>query len=425
MAIKLAKRKKSAQRGSKYSDVSYTGPEPTWTDADTWSGEKYYRERNRTTTFYSYYYKSKDFATWIVDWMKANDYSKEDIKSYKAAEDWRTKGSIASYARALMNGMPENNDGVPAYLDTLPGVSATFVRDASDIVKEEVNKIVEIGAKILEEKKEVEEVQVNKYRPSIQQLLRDKALSMTDEIEEFIDNFDNTAKMLKEFDPYKLLIREQAKANHAKIIVNQYKPVVDELDELLNPPKRMNERQRDFHEQLKEGYSYLKKPEIQTMYKMYLSIVEACDMIIAKAKATRTPRKKKPVSAEKQVAKFKYMKQHVETKTVSMNPVEIVGAQAVLVYNAKNRKLGIYYASNIDPKGLGRDGSGLSVKGTTIQGFDEKNSVHKTLRKPAEQLSKFKKITKRSLQKEFGAINSVETKMNGRFNDNSLIIKVF
>ena len=425
MAIKLAKRKKSAQRGSKYSDVSYTGPEPTWTDADTWSGEKYYRERNRTTTFYSYYYKSKDFATWIVDWMKANDYSKEDIKSYKAAEDWRSKGSIASYARALMNGMPENNDGVPAYLDTLPGVSATFVRDASDIVKEEVNKIVEIGSKILEEKKEVEEVQVNKYRPSIQQLLRDKALSMTDEIEEFIDNFDNTAKMLKEFDPYKLLIREQAKANHAKIIVNQYKPVVDELDELLNPPKRMNERQRDFHEQLKEGYSYLKKQEIQTMYKMYLTNVAACDMIIAKAKATRTPRKKKPVSAEKQVAKFKYMKQHVETKSVSMNPVEIVGAQAVLVYNAKNRKLGIYYASNIDPKGLGRDGSGLSVKGTTIQGFDEKNSVHKTLRKPAEQLSKFKKITKRSLQKEFGAINSVETKMNGRFNDNSLIIKVF
>jgi hypothetical protein len=424
MAIKLAKRKKS-QRGSKYVDESYTGPEPIWTDADTWSGEKYYRERNRTTTFYSYYYKNKDFVVWIVDFMKANGYTKEQIKFYKAAEDWRTKSTIASYARALMNGMPENNEGVPAYLDTLAGVCATYVRDATDIVKEDINKIVEIGSKILEEREEQEENSVKKYRPSIQQLLRDKALSMTDDIEEFIDSFDNTTKMLKEFDPYKLLIREQAKANHAKIILNQYKPVVDELDELLNPPKRMNERQKDFYEQLKEGYSYLTKPEIKVMYKMYLSIVEACDMIIAKAKATRTPRKKKPVSAEKQVAKFKYMKQHVDTKTVSMNPVDIVGAQAVLVYNAKNRKLGIYYASNIDPKGLGREGSGLSVKGTTIQGFDEKNSVQKTLRKPAEQLSTFKKITKRSLQKEFGAINSVETKMNGRFNDNSLIIKVF
>ena len=75
--------------------------------------------------------------------------------------------------------------------------------------------------------------------------------------------------------------------------------------------------------------------------------------------------------------------------------------------------------------GLGRDGSGLSVKGTTMIRFKEDESLQKTLRKPQEQLPIFKKITKRSLSKEFNAIKSVETKMNGRINEHTLLLKVF
>ena len=113
-----------------------------------------------------------------------------------------------------------------------------------------------------------------------------------------------------------------------------------------------------------------------------------------------------------------------QTKSISVNPAEIVGANSIIVYNSKTRKLGVYHAQNIDPTGQKRDGSGLSVKGTTIQGFNPTTSVQKTLRKPIEQLAKFKKIAKRSFQKQFDEINSVEIKMNGRFNDHSLIIKV-
>ena len=122
---------------------------------------------------------------------------------------------------------------------------------------------------------------------------------------------------------------------------------------------------------------------------------------------------------------FKYLDHHSETKSISVNPADLVGANIAIVYNSKTRKLGVYHASNVDPMGLKREGSGLSVKGTTIQGFDEEKSVCKTLRKPIEQLATFKKVAKRSLNKEFDAINSVEVKMNGRFNAHSLIIKVF
>ena len=140
---------------------------------------------------------------------------------------------------------------------------------------------------------------------------------------------------------------------------------------------------------------------------------------------TRKPRKKKIISAEKQVKNFKYLDHHPETKSISVNPADLIGANAAIVYNSKTRKLGIYHAQNIDPMRLKRDGSGLSVKGTTIQGFDPTTSVQKTLRKPIEQLPTFKKVAKRSLQKQFDAINSVEVKMNGRCNVHCLIIKVF
>ena len=47
------------------------------------------------------------------------------------------------------------------------------------------------------------------------------------------------------------------------------------------------------------------------------------------------------------------------------------------------------------------------------------------MRKPAEQVSQFKKVSKRSLQKQFDEVKSVETKMNGRFNEHTLILRVF
>ena len=420
-------RKKKKTKSSGYSDESFIGLEPDWKGSEKWNAEQYYRERARTPYWYSYYYKSKDYIPWVVDWMKANDYTKEDIKSYKAAEDWRTKSTLAGYVRALTKGMPENHDGLTEYFKTLPGITATYMSDASVSVRKELEIIIEAGSKIKAEKKEEQEIVSTKYKPSIQQLLFNKSLEMSDEIEDFIEQFDGSASMLTKFDPQRMLLIVGAKPNHAKIIASIYKPQFDDFSELVNPPstKKMNETEKDLHEQLKEGYSHLSKDAIKNQFKMYKTIMDACDNIVLKGKVTRTPRKKKIISAEKQVKNFKYLDHHSETKSISVNPADLVGANIAIVYNSKTRKLGVYHASNVDPMGLKREGSGLSVKGTTIQGFDEEKSVCKTLRKPIEQLATFKKVAKRSLNKEFDAINSVEVKMNGRFNAHSLIIKVF
>ena len=51
-------------------------------------------------------------------------------------------------------------------------------------------------------------------------------------------------------------------------------------------------------------------------------------------------------------------------------------------------------------------------------------SVQKTLRKPVEQLAAFKAAGKVVLRKFLEDINAVDTKMNGRLNEETLLLKV-
>ena len=59
--------------------------------------------------------------------------------------------------------------------------------------------------------------------------------------------------------------------------------------------------------------------------------------------------KPKVYSADKLVAKLKYSKVDDKYKLASIDP-QIIGASELWVFNVKNRKIGKYIASNIDPK---------------------------------------------------------------------------
>lgn len=408
-------KKASKPRTPRFVDEKYTGPEPDWTYAEDMSGEEYYKERCRVGFYYNYFYTPKDGKPWVLTWMKDNGYTNTDIAAVKAVPDSWVPIIVSGYCRALTRGMPVNHSGLPEYLETLPGVASTCMKDADSYVKQKLTEIIERGSHIKQEKKE-EEKKKDVYRPSIQQLLREKSVEMAEEIDKFVDDFDYKPATLKKFDPLKLLRKVEAKGNHAKSIKSFYEGEFAEINELLNPPKRMNDAKKDDYEQLKEGYAHLKKPQIKAAHDMYRTILDACDMIVQESKVNRTPRKKKAVSKDKIVAKVKYCKQDAATTSVSIKPIDCLDATAIMTYNVKTRKLGIYYPDAH---------SSLSFKGTTLIGFDESKSVQKTMRKPAEQVSKFKKVTKRSLQKAFDEIKSVETKMNGRFNEHTLILRVF
>jgi hypothetical protein len=167
-------------------------------------------------------------------------------------------------------------------------------------------------------------------------------------------------------------------------------------------------------EQLREGYAHLDKADIKKAVELFQGIVGACDLITAESKASRKTRSPKPKSAEKLVAKMKYCKSDEKYKVASINPSDIIGCNELWVFNTKTRKIGKYIAEEHQT---------LQVKGTTLQFFNEKESIAKTLRKPEQQLAEFNKSGKVQLRKFLPNIKGVETKLNGRINNDTVILK--
>jgi hypothetical protein len=304
-----------------------------------------------------------------------------------------TMGAVAA---CLLKGMPsvrdEFNDG----------------RDTAVWLRTRINEVIEQGRDDLDDSDEVVEVKKDVYTPSIQERLREVSLGMTEEIETAIEAFQTDPETFdpKAFKVLNLLKAKQAKAAHARIIRDFYARNLTELLELASGKA---------DEQLKEGYSHRSKKQIKSFIAFLQEIESACNMLMQEAKVNKKPRAKKAVDKDKIIAKLKYKKSDEPLKLVSINPADIIGAQELWIFNSKTRKLGKYVAAEFQE---------LGIKGTTITGFSEMKSVQKTLRKPAEQLKAFKEAGKVALRKFLEDINAVDTKMNGRINEEIMLLKV-
>jgi hypothetical protein len=243
---------------------------------------------------------------------------------------------------------------------------------------------------------------------SIQDRLRMRAEEVAgEEFEGLVDELVTDPKSfdLKKFDPVGKMHLNELKQGHLRYIVKMYEPQIKELEEFLegNDPD------------LKEGYSYLGKTGAKKLIKFYQAITDGATMIITKTKATRKPRKKAVKPADKVIEKLKYQKDDQALKIASVNPVDILGAKEVWIYNTKQRKIGVYRAF---------DETGLYVKGTSITNFSKDNSRQRMLRKPQAQLREFKG-TIAKFNKAFDAITTVDTKLTGRMNDQTIILRIF
>ena len=144
----------------------------------------------------------------------------------------------------------------------------------------------------------------------------------------------------------------------------------------------------------------------------------ACDMIITSQKATRKPRAGKTKECGSTSCKTKSESRRILSYGIaSVSPSGLIGAVAALVYSTVKTVNLVCM--------LHMDADGFQVKGTTLQRFDEKQSIQKTLRKPNEVLPKVKKTTKAKTLKEFSYLKTTETKLNGRFNEETVLLAVF
>ena len=369
---------------------------PKWEGHETWNTNQFLRHFHSAMAWYRLESSAKELKPKVIDWMGRQGCTKEDISAFKKTKDNRCGMTMGAVAACLIKGMPsvreDFNDG----------------RDTAVWLRARINEVIEQGRDDIDDSDAVVEVKKDVYTPSIQERLREVSLGMTEEIETAIEAFQTDPETFdpKAFKVLNLLKAKQAKAAHARIIRDFYSGNLTELLELASGKA---------DEQLREGYSHRSKKQIKSFIAFLQEIESACNMLMQEAKVNKKPRAKKAVSKDKIIAKLKYKKSDEPLKLVSVNPADIIGAQELWIFNSKTRKLGKYVAAEFQE---------LGIKGTTITGFSEMKSVQKTLRKPAEQLKAFKEAGKVVLRKFLEEINAVDTKMNGRINEDIMLLKV-
>lgn len=416
ISIKVPRKKPRAKINRK---TGFTDPD--WSSAETWSGDKFHKERTAFARLYYQNVKTADLRGYVYDYMKQHKYSSSDIKAAKAVSHIPVQVGI--YAKLLTTGMPDLQQNHADMWRKLKGTSSEL-KPVSEFVTGGIADVIAIGSRIVGADDTIEEAKsVISVVPSIQDIMRKAATAMCEPIDDGIEDFvvSRDIKLVAKFEPHTILIVAEAKANHARIIKGFYNDVYEELLEVAAIPKpaafkKLSEEEQDACEQLAEAYSHFNAKQLAAIIAMHKKIIDACDIVIIEQKATKAPRKVKQKSADQLVSKLKYKSNDSSYGIASVAPSGLIGAVAAVVFNCKNRKLGLYVAIDAD---------GFKVKGTTLLNFNEEMSTQKTLRKPGDVLPEFKKITKPKALKTFNALTTTDTKMNGRFNSEIIILAVF
>ena len=389
---------------------------PDFTGYESWSPQKFHSERNKMRDYIYGEFKASDLLAHVWKWMKTHEYSAQDIKQARAVG---VNSTCGIYAKMLEMGVPSYYDKHAEYWEGMAGVSGKM-RDINEFIKEQVDLAVTAGKDVIAEEAKEEAAKKNVYTPTIQDRIREQAQNACNAIDAWLDTYVSTKKDFNFVGHFTEMGVTQA---HARKIKEFYTGEYEEYNEVVNhmpTPQQIakitDEQEKDLAQQFREGYAHLAKADAKKFLEGLEKILTACDMVVEKAKTTRKPRVKKAPSKEKLIAKVKYKKQDVKYSIVSVHPSDMIDAKEVWVFNTKNRKLGKYIADDMTGP--------ITVKGTSLVGYNEITSIQKTLRKPEEQLKAFKSAGKVALRKFLEDINTTDTKLNGRLNEETVILKV-
>jgi hypothetical protein len=377
----------------------YLTPEPHWKVLQTATTPEAQDDAFKKADFFVHYEienkaKSAAMRTWI---KRSSGWPKEAQQQLLSLPEWFFchTGKYAWIAGKL-------GFMAPSYDKYLKALLPEWLNKSADILKNKESdpEITDAPTAPVVEQRVV----------SIQDRMAEQVSGLCGMWEEKLDQLLSGKASINKFEPYSDMRGYEGgiiKANHAKIIKDIFAAQYQEAVAV----KEWTD------EDLKEAYIHF---DIK-MRKMFLEFFEkintACDTYITTGKAQRKTRKPKAIKKEKVVSKLKYQINESELGIASINPIEIIDAKELWIYNTKTRKLGVYKADDIGP--------GLSVKGSGILNYMESQSVQKTLRKPKDQIKDFRGTARTKYAKSFDSIKSTETKLNGRLNAQTILLKAF
>ena len=363
-------------------DIGY-GPEPTWKEQP--AEIERISALTRMFNWYNYHYGKKEARDCIVDWLTRNERTAEAKAFNRVPEAAVYKIGIGWICRANLLGLE-------------------ITEKELDKINSTITDYITAGKSV----KEVVEVAEVAVKPNIQDRLREKMQEAAGELEGMYDEMILAGgKMSADYKPVSLL----RSMNVAPQLIGTVKEIWERR--LVELKEVVAGKDGD----LVEGYGHWGKLQVRNFIKFAEQVVADCDTYVQIKKVERKPRAKKVVPLEKQVAKFKYLKEFAELKLKSESPTKLVGASEAWFYDTAKRKL-IHVVADSH---LGT----FFVKGSSLVGFDPAATVQKTLRKPAEQIKSITSIGKPAARKAFKDIKATEVKFNGRGNDNLIILKTY
>ena len=389
-SVKAPKRAPKKTRDPLFTDEKYTGSEPVW---DTERALKMTQAEfdhflRKGFFYYNYFYAQKDLKKHAVSWMQEQKYSKADVSAFIRSPDRAIPMTAYGLLMSHKQGMP-------------------FREKELNYFKQQIHNAINLAdsepAETATGAKAAEPV-VTVKAPTIQDRLNEKT---SEHLAHFEGLYDEVV-LGETVDPkaYDYLVSNTVPQSQIKKFEDLFMRRKTELGEALSK----------LDEQVVEAYRHYKAADFKRHHAFIQSILDALEQYRGVKKATKKARVKRAPNKEKVVSKLKYMKEEKTLKLVSINPVDIVGAQELWAYNTKTRKLYKYIADSLTGP--------LGVKGTSIINFDTTKSVGKTLRKPEEKLKEFTRASKVQLRKFLEEIKATETQGNGRINADMVLLRI-
>jgi hypothetical protein len=304
--------------------------------------------------------EGKDY---IKTYMKLKKFSSEDIKK---VENVTVPNAIGEIARRCLRDI------------SLPA-------DLQKKIDKFVQKVVATAA--VEDFRAIEKA-------------KEKLRYTTGLIETVLDDFYRADYVYFEPKVYDLLRARGTHPTKARLILEYYQPL---LREVIDAKAGIN-----------EGYEKLSKKQLKNYVEFMTVLTGQIKRFITNEKATkvRAPRKRKAKSAAQLTKNLKYLTEFPALNLVSKNPLDIVGASSLWLYNIKSRKL-----TNLV-------GTTLSVKGTTVLGFEESLSECRMLRKPETVLNRVIEGSKYQLGHIFKDLTTKPASVKGRINSDTIILRI-
>ena len=396
MATIAAKAKISETRRSnrKTIDGTYMGTEPIFAKGET---PKDPQEQDsawsKAANWYNYYYSMKDYAPYVYKYAtEILGWNKNQIALVKGLKDFEVGMSPGPGKACVIwaRGWEYNSDWQAK-------------------IKVKMDEMLELAIK--RQTEVVEDVEDDEDAPVkvvITPQMRMKYKMMDTIYADFDDHivegwFENDYD--RKLDVYTLCKKYDIKGQGVIMFKERVMCYLSEYSEAYNKTC----------EQCIEAFEHVSRGNLKKAIKQLESIINDCDALKQSAKAVKIPKAKKPKASDKQVENLKFLKESIEYKLASINPVMIPTQFRLYVFNTKYKKLFEYVTEST---------KGFEVKGCTLQNFDPKLSRCIGLRKPEEVLPEVLKKSPKQIDNLWKTLTTKTGECNGRINAECILLRV-